>query len=125
MRLALDFTDASHMIRAYGDGWVAISQQRLTASIIVTPRQLITDWPPQSFSDLEADHFARIAALEPAPEIVILGTGPRQRFPRPELLRPLLERRLGVEVMDTAAACRTYNIILAEGRRVAAALLMI
>jgi uncharacterized protein len=67
-------------------------------------------------------HFEVIAGLEP--EIVLLGTGGRQRFPRPSLLRSLLARGVGVEIMDTAAACRTYNIIMLEGRRVAAALLL-
>ena len=74
-------------------------------------------------ADLTETHFAMVAALKP--EIVLLGTGARQQFPLPRLLRPLLTQGIGVEVMDTAAACRTYNIIMLEGRRVAAALLMI
>jgi len=67
------------------------------------------------------DHFARLAAL--APELVVFGSGPRLRFPAPALLRPLIDARIGIETMDTAAACRTYNVLLAEGRSVVAALL--
>ena len=90
--------------------------------MIVTPERLVSDWLPQTFGDLVEAHFEAIADLEP--EIVLLGTGSRQRFPRPSLLRSLLAHGVGVEIMDTAAACRTYNIIMLEGRRVAAALLL-
>ena len=77
----------------------------------------------KEFAELEATHFLTVEALEP--EIVLLGTGQNQHFPHPRLTSPLLNRGVGVEIMDTAAACRTYNIIMAEGRRVVAALLMI
>ena len=78
-------------------------------------------WPADAFTALTEAHFEALAAL--APELVIFGSGSRIRFVRPALLRPLTERRIGVETMDTAAACRTYNVLLAEGRRVAAALI--
>jgi len=73
------------------------------------------------FEDLAAEHFASLAAL--SPELVIFGSGTRLRFARPELLRPLIDRRIGIETMDSPAACRTYNVLLAEGRAVVAALL--
>ena len=80
------------------------------------------DWTLANFEDLRAEHFARIAALQP--EVVIFGSGPRIRFPHPSLTRALIERRIGMETMDTAAACRTYNVLVTEGRSVAMALLI-
>lgn len=122
MRFSLD-TDANrYVIKSYGLGWINVNEREIRRSVIVTPERLVADWPPQTFADLEEGHFVAIQPLEP--EIVLLGTGDRQRFPHPRLTRSLLERGIGVEVMDTAAACRTYNIIMLEGRRVAAALLM-
>ncbi|MBK7542161.1 MAG: Mth938-like domain-containing protein [Candidatus Competibacteraceae bacterium] len=112
-----------HFIKSYGPGWVKINETEIRHSVVVTAEQLIADWPPQTFADLEEAHFAAVARLEP--EIVIVGTGARQHFPPPPQLRPLLARGIGVEIMDTAAACRTYNVIMLEGRRIAAALLMI
>ena len=123
MRLSLDVDRSVNTIFAYAKGHISINDKKINRSVIITTERLVTDWPPQRFVDLETGHFEWIVKLEP--EIVLLGTGSHQQFPRPQLVRPLIERDLGVEVMDTAAACRTYNIIVAEGRRVAAALLMI
>jgi uncharacterized protein len=81
----------------------------------------VVAWPVANFASLTEAHFEAIALL--APELVIFGSGPRIRFPHPSLLKPLISRRIGVETMDTAAACRTYNVLLAEGRAVVAALL--
>lgn len=123
MRFSLEVDAHHHLIRSYGPGWVDVSEREIRHSLIVTPDRLLADWPPQRFGELEEVHFEAVAALEP--EIVVLGTGLRQQFPSPKLLRPLLIKGIGAEIMDTAAACRTYNIIMLEGRRVAAALLMI
>ncbi|HPF60312.1 MAG TPA: Mth938-like domain-containing protein [Candidatus Competibacteraceae bacterium] len=123
MRFSLNTDTSRHFIKSRGPGWINVNEQQICCSVIVTPDQLVTDWPPQTFADLEEQHFEAIVALEP--EIVLLGTGDRQRFPHPKLTRSLLAQGIGVEVMDTAAACRTYNIIMLEDRRVAAALLMI
>lgn len=122
MRFNLDIDTQRHYIKAYGPGWINVNDQEIRRSVIVSPEQLVTGWPPQTFADLEEIHFEALLPLEP--EIVLLGTGNRQRFPRPTLTRALLARRVGVEVMDTAAACRTYNVIMLEGRRVAVALLL-
>ena len=122
MRLTLDFDGTTNMIQAYREGTVVVDQQEIHESLIVSADKLLP-WAPQQFVELVPEHFAALAEQEP--EMVILGTGARQTFPAPELLRPLLERGIGVEVMDTGAACRTYNIVVAEGRRVIAALLMI
>lgn len=92
------------------------------ASVLVPWTGEPATWDAASFADLTAAHFERIAAL--APEVVIFGSGPKLRFPHPSLLRPLIERRIGVETMDTGAACRTYNVLAGESRSVVAALLL-
>ncbi len=112
-----------NFIHAYGPGQVTINQQVHRRSLLVTSGQLITDWPPQSFGELLAQHFNRIRELNP--EVVVLGTGARLQFPRTADTRALIEANIGLEVMDTGAACRTYNILMQDGRRVVAALLMI
>ena len=112
-----------NFIHAYGPGQVTINQQAYRRSLLVTPSRLIIDWPPQSFSDLLAQHFDQIRELNP--EVVVLGTGVRLHFPRTADTRALIQANIGLEVMDTGAACRTYNILMQDGRRVAAALLMI
>lgn len=122
MRFSFESDLNHHAITGYGPDWVRVNQQEFRRSLIVTPERLVTDWPPQTFGDLVEAHFAVIAELEP--EIVLLGTGSRQRFPRPALVQSLLARGVGVDVMDLAAACRTYNVVMLEGRRVAAALLL-
>jgi len=111
-----------NVFTAYGDGWVEVNGARLTAGALVAAGDLVSGWGPASIDLLEASHVEAIASL--APEIVLLGTGRTFRFPQPALLAPLQAARVGVEVMDTRAACRTYNILLSEGRRVVAALIV-
>ncbi len=123
MRFAEDDNTGRYRIQAYASGQVTVNHETLRHSLIVSPDRLIRDWPPQAFEDLSAAHLALALALEP--EILILGTGARLRFPHPRLTGEIQRRGIGVEVMDTPAACRTYNILLGEQRRVAAALLMI
>jgi uncharacterized protein len=123
MRIQLETGGQSNLIRTYTVGQIIVNQDSYTRSLVVLPGQVIADWPPQAFEELALAHLAALVTL--SPELVILGTGRRQRFPRAELLAPLIEARLGWEVMDTGAACRTYNILMSEGRNVAAALLMI
>ena len=122
MRLSLDSDDRLNLIRGYGGGCIRIKDRDIHRSVIVTPSHLITDWPPQCYSELREIHFGQIEQLQP--EILLLGTGARQHFLHPRLMQRLLGRNIGVEVMNTAAACRTYNIVVAEDRRVAAALLI-
>jgi uncharacterized protein len=109
-------------ITSYDAGHIAVNGRRLTKSFLLTPHRLIEDWPPASFDRLTESDLLAVARLD-CP-IVLLGTGRRQHFPAAALLRPLIERRVGVEVMDSFAACRTYNILMAEGRDVAAALIV-
>jgi uncharacterized protein len=103
----------------YGDGYVLLNGARHEASVIVLPERIV-EWPVASFAALAAADFERLAALKP--EVVILGTGARLRFPHPRLTAPLARARIGLEVMDLQAACRTFNILAAEERIVAAAL---
>ena len=123
MPLKLHLTDISgaNSFTGYGAGYVMINHQRHERSLVVLRQRLVTDWQPAGFDALQPEHFAALAELEP--EIVLLGTGETLRFPRPELTRALIEARIGLEVMDIRAACRTYNFLAAEERKVAAALL--
>jgi uncharacterized protein len=112
-------------VTAYGDGWIAINGERHTSSLVLGAAGRVSVWEVNRFEALTEQHFAGLVHEgEPAPELVILGSGSRLRFVPPGLLRPLIERRIGVETMDTAAACRTFNILAGEGRRVVAVLLI-
>ena len=111
---------AYNTITAYGEDYVQVNSQRYESSLIVMAEQVL-DWAPTGFSQLNAEHLEILRTL--GPEIVLLGTGPAQRFPQPRLTAPLAAAGIGVEIMDLKAACRTYNILVAEERRVAAALL--
>jgi uncharacterized protein len=123
MKMTQDFGSATHLITGYEPGMVRINETRHTTSLIVTPETVDTQWAPERFEDLDLACFQGL--LDDPPEIVILGTGATLRFPPREIRAAFQSRAIGFEVMDTGAACRTYNIIMAEGRTVAAALLMI
>jgi uncharacterized protein len=122
MKLHSPATAGLLSITAYDAQHIDVNGRRLTKSFLLTPKRLIEDWPPASVDSLTESDLLAVAEL--GCPIVLLGTGPSQRFPARPLLRPLLERRVGVEVMDSFAACRTYNILMAEGRDVAAALIL-
>ena len=121
MKLHLSNISGSNAFTGYGEGYVMVNRQRYEHNLVVLPDRIVTDWQPAGFDQLSAGDFAQLAEL--VPEIVLLGTGSRLRFPRPELTRALYEARIGLEVMDIQAACRTYNILAAEERKVVAALL--
>lgn len=122
MKIHLDNGTGRNLIRAYAPGRVTINQDVHTTSLIVTPEQVIADWRPQTFTELRVGDFEAIAAM--GPEVVLLGTGERLKFPSPTLTHPLSRAQIGFEAMDTGAACRTYNVLMSEGRRVLAALLV-
>lgn len=111
-----------YRIRSYEPGRVKINDNTHERSVIVAPDQLVEDWTPQDLGELETVHLEKVLELEP--EVVILGTGPVQRFPDRKILQRILTTGVGVEVMETGAACRTYNVLMAEDRRVVAALLL-
>lgn len=113
--------DIVHPLAQTAESPPAGRHESLTGSVIITPRQLIRDWPPEAPDQLQETHFA--VFLELRPEVLLLGTGQKLVFPNMGILAGLMEKGIGVEVMDTAAACRTYNILMLEGRDVAVALL--
>jgi uncharacterized protein len=121
MKLHLANAGQQNVITAYGDGYVQINADRRTGSVIVSGRG-VDDWGVARVQDLRAADLDEVARAKP--EIVIIGTGKAFVFPHPANLRPLIEAKVGYEVMDTAAACRTYNILLGEGRNVVAALVV-
>lgn len=121
MKLHAAVSRGLNAITAYGDGYVEINGERRSENLVVLPERVVP-WPARSFEALTRDDFAFLQSMDA--EIVLLGTGPRQRFPHPRLIAPLAQAGIGVEVMDLHAACRTYNILVAEDRKVAAALLL-
>jgi uncharacterized protein len=122
MHFAREHFDGELMIRAYGEGQVTVGGQVYRRSLILSPERLIEDWRPQQVGELTEQDLRPLHEL--GPEIVLLGTGVSLSFPAARITAGLLAAGIGVEVMDTAAACRTYNILLSEGRQVAAALLL-
>jgi uncharacterized protein len=112
-------------VTAHGEGWISVNGMRHSHSVVLGGAGLVKAWGVARLDELTCTHFAELLASEnPAPELVVLGTGKRLTFIPPAVLQPLIERRIGIETMDTAAACRTYNILAGEGRRVVAALLI-
>jgi uncharacterized protein len=122
LKIEREQAEGRNMFSGYGEGYVAVNGARHSASLVVSAARLITDWPAASVQALSADHLAAIIELKP--EILLLGTGAQFVFPEAALLAPLYKAGIGVEVMDTPAACRTYNILLGEGRNVVAALIV-
>lgn len=121
MKLHADPMQGQNAISRHSPEGVIVNGQAHRASVLVPWRGEVKPWGPTDAASLTEEHFDSLAALEP--EIVIFGSGARLQFPRPALLRALMARRIGIESMDTPAACRTYNVLLAEGRSVVAALL--
>ncbi|MGH8714404.1 MAG: Mth938-like domain-containing protein [Casimicrobiaceae bacterium] len=115
-------TPAGNAFSGHGEGFVRIGETEYRGNLLVTPERVIAGWAPGGFESLREADFAALAAL--GPEIALFGSGAAMRFPHPGLTRALTDARIGLEVMDTAAACRTYNILAAEGRKVAAAILI-
>jgi uncharacterized protein len=121
MKLSFEQNPDLNLVTGYGAGHVMINKVRHDGNLMITADRVLTGWAPGGFDGLTAADFA--ALLEFDAEVVIIGTGSRLRFPATPLLRPLIEARVGYEIMDFAAACRTYNILATEGRAVVAALL--
>lgn len=118
----MDEARPAYAIRSYGADGVQIGDRTLRASVIVSAERLVEDWRPTGVEALIAADFEPVLSLQP--EVVLLGTGMRLKFPDHRVLTALHAARVGIEVMDTGAACRTYNVLLGEGRRVVAALLL-
>ncbi len=122
MKLHLANPGDTKLFTAHGAGHVMVNGERYERSIVVLAEEVRSDWTVSGFDELEEAHFDYFLALKP--DVLLLGTGASQRFPHPRLYRTLTEAGIGVECMDTPAACRTYNILVAEGRRVIAAILI-
>lgn len=125
MKLQPDRLDVQSIL-GYGPGWVGLASngvaEKIEHSIVIGSRGEKFEWKCAKFEDLTEAHFTLLA--ETRPELVIFGSGARLRFPPPAFIRALMQRRIGIETMDTLAACRTYNILAGEGRQVIAALLI-
>jgi uncharacterized protein len=122
MKLTDDRLAGTLLVRSYAAGELHVGDRTLHRSCLIKADQLVDDWRPQTIDELTSADLDAVLAMKP--EIVILGSGSRQRFPQMQLIAALLSRGIGCEVMDTGAACRTYNILASEGRRVVAALLL-
>lgn len=127
MKLHLTQSDGNHLITAYAEDYIEINRHRYNNSLLVMANKLIPDWSsspdqPVAFDHLTEKNFEEIAALKP--EVVLLGSGKTHRFLHPRTYYPLTQQGIPLECMTTAAACRTYNILMSEGRNVAAVLLL-
>jgi len=109
-------------VTGYGKGWIAVDGERIHSSVVISSSGARVAWPCRAFADLTEQHFASLVALDA--ELVLFGSGDRIRFPQAHWLARLVAARVGLETMDTQAACRTYNILAGEGRKVVAALLI-
>ncbi|HEV7607722.1 MAG TPA: Mth938-like domain-containing protein [Steroidobacteraceae bacterium] len=121
MKLTQHGQEGINLIRRYGADFIAIGEQEIRASCIVSASTL-NAWPPRSVEELGVEHLAPLFALEP--EVVVLSTGARQSFPRAALRAEFATRKIGLEVMEIGAACRTYNVLVGEDRRVLAAIML-
>ena len=122
MKLQSDPHSGANTITGYGDGYIEINKIPYSHAVLLSSDGEILEWAVKSFDELSPADFTQMASLKP--ELIIIGTGKRQRFPRPELLKTLIEAKIGFEVMDSQAACRTYNILVGEGRQVLLALIV-
>ena len=122
MKFQRETTPALNAFTGYGAGYVMVNNRRIERSVVVLRDRIVSDWAATTFEALAPGHLAALTEL--GCEIVLLGTGAQLRFPRPELMREFTRSGAGLEVMDVPAACRTYNILLSEERKVAAALLL-
>lgn len=122
MKLHLNATAGLNAITGHGPGFVQVNQERIDSPVIVLSDQLISPWPVSAPLNLVLDDFAPLFALKP--ELVVFGSGARFRFPDARIMAAFSKARIGFEAMDTPAACRTYNVLVSEGRNVAAALLV-
>ena len=122
MKLHSDPQSSQNTITGYGIGYIEVNKTAYPHALIVQPDGDVMPWAVEDQAELSVEHFAKLAALKP--ELVIIGTGKQQLFLKPNLLQPLIQAKIGFEMMDSQAACRTYNILMSEGRKVLAAILL-
>jgi uncharacterized protein len=122
MKLHLTQAEGNQLITGYSQSWISVNHRRFEQSIIVMPSEVITDWKISKFDDLTSKSFENLLLIQP--EVILLGTGSHHRFIHPKIIASLTKANIPVECMTTDAACRTYNILMSEGRQVAAALIL-
>ena len=122
MKLHSDPQSSQNTITGYGIGYIEVNKTAYPHALMVQPDGDVLPWNVEDQTELSVEHFAKLAALKP--ELVIIGTGKQQLFLKPNLLQPLIQAKIGFEMMDSQAACRTYNILMSEGRKVLAAILL-
>ena len=122
MKLHLNSATGQNAITGHGPGFVQVNQTRVSSALIVLPDRLLAPWESASAGTLTIADFAVLIELRP--ELVVFGSGPRFAFPDPSIMAAFSQARIGFEAMDTPAACRTYNVLMGEGRVVAAAMLV-
>lgn len=125
MKLHSDPNTSLNTVTGYGDGYIEVNKTEYAHAVVFGPEGDVARWSPESVEQIDAAAMAQLVDLEsrPLPEVLLIGTGNKQRFLAPALLRPLLKAGVGVEMMDSQAASRTYNILMSEDRRVVVALL--
>ena len=122
IELQLENHPSGYCVGSFVDNVILIGKVRYTSSLIVTPKQVVRDWPPQHPDQLTIDDFRMILDLEP--ELILVGTGNVLRFPDSVLLKGVIRAGIGIDFMDSSAACRTYNILATEGRHVVAGIII-
>ncbi len=121
MKFALDPQEYGYTIKAYESGWIQVNRKKYYQSLLLLPDQLIPDWSITQASQITSEHLLTLAEYQP--QVLLLGTGEQQTFIHPRIFAPLMALGIGYEIMATAAACRTYNVLLSEDRKVLAALI--
>jgi uncharacterized protein len=122
VKLHSDPQSSLNTITGYGIGYIEVNSKVYPHALIVQPEGEISPWPVSAFADLSSDNLASLCVFKP--ELIIIGTGKKQQFLKPELIKPLIQAKIGFEMMDSQAACRTYNILMKEGRQVLAAIIL-
>lgn len=122
MKLHLTTAENNNLITGYSQSYIEVNKQRYARNLIVMPQELIVDWQVKNLSDLTEQHLSKIAEFNS--EVVLLGVGEKHQFLHPKIYQALTIKGIPIECMTTAAACRTYNILMSEGRNVLAALIL-
>ena len=122
MKFAQDSQDEGYVITAYDDNSVSINGKPFSQSLIISAKKLHEDWSLRTIESLQTNHIDEVLAFKP--ELIIIGTGNRLTFPAVEVYAAIIQQGIGVDFMDTGAACRTYNILMSEGRDVVAGLIL-
>ncbi len=122
MKLSEDYSAGTYIIRSYTDNKIEVNNETYEQSLVISNNRLITDWGIETIDQLTHSHW--LALIERKPEVILMGTGSKLVFPHPSTYAPAIKQGIGVEFMDSGAACRTYNILLSEDRFVIAGIIL-